>query len=144
MASAWWFPGKASALPTASCPAQCLRDTRGEWLATDEPLPAASFEVHFRLVAIHPFADGNGRKARLLMNALLLRDGYPPVAVRPEDRKTYLDTLEHGSLRDDLKPFQTFMHRRLDATLGEYLGASQEAQPPTLKHDKPGIPIPSH
>ena len=59
-------------------------------------------------------------------------------------KKTYLDTLEHGSLRDDLKPFQTFMHRRLDATLGEYLGASQEAQPPTLKHDKPGIPIPSH
>lgn len=76
------------------------------------------------------------------MNALLLRDGYPPVAVRPEDRKTYLDTLEHGSLRDDLKPFQTFMHQRLDATLGEYLGASQEAQPPTLKHDKPGITDP--
>ena len=63
------------------------------------------------------------------MNLLLLREGYPPVAVRPEDRKTYLDTLEHASLRDDLKPFQKFMHQRLDATLGEYLIALQEALP---------------
>lgn len=82
------------------------------------------------LAAIHPFDDGNGRTARLLMNLLLLREGYPPVAVRPEDRKTYLDTLERGSMRDDLKPFQTLMHRRLDATLREYLSALQEALPP--------------
>ena len=61
------------------------------------------------------------------MNLLLLREGYPPVAGRPEDRKTYLDTLEEVSVRDDLKPFQTFMHRRLDATLGEYLSALQES-----------------
>ena len=74
---------------------------------------------HFRLVAIHPFSDGTGRTARLLMNLLLLREGYPPVAVRPEDRKEYLDTLEHGSMQEDLKPFQTFMHGRLDATLEE-------------------------
>ena len=105
----------------------------GEWLATAEREPAASFDAHFRLVAIHPFADGNGRTARLLMNLLLLRGGYPPVAVRPEDRKTYLDTLEDASMRDDLKPFQTFMHQRLDATLGEYLSALQEALPPEAK-----------
>jgi Fic family protein len=49
--------------------------------------------LHFRLVVIHPFADGNGRAARPVMNLLLLRGGYPPVAVRPEDRKTYLDNL---------------------------------------------------
>jgi len=95
----------------------------GEWLAKTRPIPAASFEAHFRLVAIHPFADGNGRTARLLMNLLLLRGGYPPLAVRPEDRGAYLDALEHASLRDDLKPFQTFLHQRLDATLGEHLSA---------------------
>jgi Fic family protein len=89
------------------------------------------------LVAIHPFADGNGRTARLLMNLLLLREGYPPVAVRPEDRKTYLDTLEHASMREDLKPFQTFLHERLDATLGEYLSALQEALPQEAKPPKP-------
>jgi Fic family protein len=102
----------------------------GQWLATAEPQPATTFDAHFRLVAIHPFADGNGRTARLLMNLLLLRDGYPPVAVRPEDRKTYLDTLENASMHNDLKPFQTFMHQRLDVTLAEYLSALQEAQTP--------------
>jgi hypothetical protein len=42
----------------------------------------------------------------------------------------YLDALEQASVRDDLKPFQTFMHRRLDATLGEYLSELQEVQIP--------------
>jgi Fic family protein len=102
----------------------------GERLGTIAPDPAASFDAHYRLAAIHPFADGNGRTARLLMNLLLIRQGYPPVAVRPEDRKSYLDALEHASLHDDRKPFQIFMHRRLDATLEEYLGALQEALPP--------------
>jgi Fic family protein len=101
----------------------------GEWLGKAGSAPAASFDAHYRLVAIHPFTDGNGRTARLLMNLLLLREGYPPVAVRPEDRKTYLDMLEQASVRDDLEPFQTFMHKRLDATLEEYLSALQEAPP---------------
>jgi len=102
----------------------------GEWLSKAEPVPATSFDAHFRLVAIHPFSDGNGRTARLLMNVLLIRGGYPPVAVRPEDRKTYLDTLEFASTKDDIGPYQTFMHKRLDATLGEYLRALQEGLPP--------------
>jgi Fic family protein len=114
-----------------------LMNQFGEWLAKAGPVPATSFDAHFQLVAIHPFTDGNGRTARLLMNLLLLRGGYPPVAVRPEDRKTYLDTLEHASLRDDLKPFQTFMHQRLDATLGEYLSALEEARTPEPGRDKP-------
>jgi Fic family protein len=101
----------------------------GESLANAGPEPAASFDAHFQLVAIHPFADGNGRTARLLMNLLLLRGGYPPIAVRPEHRKTYLDTLEHASMTEDMEPFQTFMHERLDATLAEYLSALNEALP---------------
>ena len=99
----------------------------GDWLSTAAPEPGVSFDAHFKLVAIHPFGDGNGRAARLLMNLLLLRGGYPPVAVRPEDRKAYLDTLEHASIRADMDPFQIFMHQRLDAALREYLRALQEA-----------------
>ena len=106
-----------------------LMATLGDWLEQAPPTPATAFEAHFRLTAIHPFSDGNGRTARLLMNLLLIRDGYTPVAVRPEDRKTYLDTLEQASLANDLKPFQTFMHERLDATLDEYLSALQESLP---------------
>lgn len=63
------------------------------------------------------------------MNLLLIRGGYVPLAVRPEDRKRYRDALEHGSLAEDLRPFQTFMLERLDVTLGEYLTALQEALP---------------
>ena len=99
------------------------------WLKAASPGPAAAFEAHFRLTAIHPFGDGNGRTARLLMNLLLIREGYPPVAVRPEDRKTYLDALERGSLTGDLQPFQSFMHGRLDAALDEYLSVLREALP---------------
>jgi Fic family protein len=95
----------------------------GRTLEAAPATPAAAFDAHFRLTAIHPFSDGNGRTARLLMNLLLIRGGYPPIAVRPLDRKAYLDALEHASLSEDLRPFQTFMHERLDATLGEYLSA---------------------
>ncbi|MBU3889467.1 Fic family protein [Methylosinus sporium] len=108
-----------------------LMEQFGAWLlsaAAAEPLTA--FEAHFRLTAIHPFADGNGRTARLLMNLLLIRSGFPPVSVRPEDRKTYLDSLERASLADDAIPYRTFMCERLDATLAEYIGVLEEALPP--------------
>lgn len=108
----------------------------GRRLSVPASEPTASVDAHFQLAAIHPFADGNGRTARLLMNLMLLRGGYPPIAVRLEDRKTYLDTLEHASLREDLGPFRTFLFERLDATLKEYLTALQEAlSDPCTNHD---------
>jgi len=99
----------------------------GQDLAQTAPTPQAAFDAHFRLTAIHPFSDGNGRTARLLMNLLLIRAGYVPIAVRPEDRKRYLDALELGSLTDDLEPFQRLMDERLDATLDDYLDALRES-----------------
>jgi Fic family protein len=118
--------GSPVVFPNAAKIPQLMKDF-GEWLGKAAPAPSISFDAHFRLAAIHPFGDGNGRTARLLMNLLLLRAGYPPVAVRPEDRKHYLDTLEHASMQADLEPFQTFMHQRLDATLEEHLSVLQEA-----------------
>jgi len=108
-----------------------LMQAFGRGLEAAPATPEAAFDAHFRLTAIHPFSDGNGRMARLLMNLLLIRGGYAPVAVRPEDRKTYLEALEHASLTQDEQPFQRFMHQRLDTTLGEYLSAVQDAPPPT-------------
>jgi Fic family protein len=103
-----------------------------------EPTPMAAFEAHFRLTAISPFRDANGRTARLLMNLLLIRQGFIVVSVRPEDRKLYLDTLAHASLTNDPGPFQTFMHRQLDGALDEYIdglrdllpGVDVEGEPP--------------
>lgn len=101
----------------------------GAWLEAEAPEAGSAFVAHYRLTAIHPFADGNGRTARLLMNLLLLRGGYPPVAVRLEDRRAYLDALERASLGEDFGPYDAFMHGRLDATLTEYLSALEGVLP---------------
>lgn len=42
--------------------------------------------AHYKLVKIHPFDDGNGRTSRLLMNALLMQAGFPPVIILKQDR----------------------------------------------------------
>ncbi|MGH6822128.1 MAG: Fic family protein [Methylocella sp.] len=102
-----------------------LMDEFGAWLREAPPGPASAFEAHFRLVAIHPFEDGNGRVARLLMNLLLIRGGYPPVPMWRENRKTYLDSLRHSSLTGDFMPYRVLMYQRLDETLGEYLSSLQ-------------------
>jgi len=61
------------------------------------PLVYAAY-VHHQFVAIHPFADGNGRVARLLMNLVLLRFGYPIVNIRREDRSKYYEALSFADV----------------------------------------------
>ena len=63
------------------------------WLHGEHDTPEIAFTAHRRLADIHPFNDGNGRMARLLMNLILIRGGYPPVAVRPVDRPAYIHAL---------------------------------------------------
>ncbi|MBX3360165.1 MAG: Fic family protein [Phycisphaeraceae bacterium] len=54
-------------------------------------------ELHYNLVAVHPFADGNGRTARLLMNMHMLQHGYPLVIIEVERRGEYLVALEEAN-----------------------------------------------
>ncbi len=61
------------------------------------PIVEAAY-VHHQLAAIHPFADGNGRLARLLMNLILLRSGYPIVNIRREDRSRYYEALSFADV----------------------------------------------
>ena len=60
--------------------------------------------IHLRCVNIHPFIDGNGRTARLLMNLALLQAGYVITIIPPILRREYLDSLK-ASNRGDNKPF---------------------------------------
>jgi Fic family protein len=64
--------------------------------------------VHKELVTIHPFIDGNGRAARLLMNLALLQAGYPITIIPPVLRRDYLDTLNKTHKGDD-GPFINFI-----------------------------------
>lgn len=92
-----------------------------DWLAGAAPSAPTAFEAHLRLVSIHPFADGNGRTARLLLNLLLLRAGYPPLVIGPEERANYLDALETVQADGDRTAYDSFMARRLLAGLDQYL-----------------------
>lgn len=100
----------------------------GRWLAQAEAVPETAFAAHTRLVAIHPFNDGNGRTARLLMNLLLMRGGYPAVAVRPEDRAAYIAALERGQEAGDHADIDGLLFERLDGTLDMYLAAAAQAR----------------
>jgi Fic family protein len=100
------------------------------WLATapNTPAPntpATAFTAHSRLVDIHPFNDGNGRTARLLMNLVLLQGGYPPIAVRPADRPDYMRALQQAGPES----FNRLLYERLASTMDGYLSALKEARP---------------
>jgi len=104
-----------------------MRDFAG-WLIAAPNTPDTAFTAHRRLVDIHPFNDGNGRTARLLMNLILIRGGYPPVPVRPEDRLDYICSLQREQAGQGVENFNELLYRRLDETLEEYLSALQDAQ----------------
>ncbi len=63
------------------------------------------------------------------MNLVLIRGGYPPVAVRPEDRPVYIAALQHAMAGGGVEKFDCLLYERLVATLGEYINASREALP---------------
>lgn len=93
----------------------------GQWLTTAKPTPQNAIEAHLRLVTIHPFSDGNGRTARLVMNLELMRGGYPPIIIHPEQRPDYIDSLEKAQLTGDKRDFELFLLERLEDSLNEYL-----------------------
>ena len=51
-------------------------------------------EFHYKFIRIHPFDDGNGRTARILMNFILMKFGYPPVIIKTEDKANYFAALQ--------------------------------------------------
>lgn len=81
----------------------------------NEPLTAIL--AHLKFVSIHPFVDGNGRCARLLMNTILLQFGFVPIVIRPTDRKRYLSVIENYQLKGDEKPYTNFMLNLLNRTM---------------------------
>lgn len=66
---------------------------------------ARAAHVHSQFVKIHPFVDGNGRTARLLMNLELLKAGFPAAIIKVEQRLDYYQALDHAHCSGDLELF---------------------------------------
>ena len=89
------------------------------WLNSEEALKLHPVKyaatAHYRFVSIHPFRDGNGRTARLLMNLLLIRAGYPIVIINNQIRNDYINALAYGQQdQDDLTQLLALVY---DATI---------------------------
>jgi Fic family protein len=76
--------------------------------------------LHHKFVHIHPFFDGNGRTARLVMNVLLLQKGYPLVIIQKVDRKRYYRVLQEAD-GENYKPLVEFISKAVERSLDIYL-----------------------
>lgn len=79
--------------------------------------------LHAIFVGIHPFVDGNGRTARLLLNLELMKHGFPPVIIKVENRLKYYDALDKAHTREDYRDFILLIEEATNESLDLYLSA---------------------
>lgn len=112
-----------------------------EWHKSDarmlHPIDRAA-QLHTRFVEIHPFKDGNGRTARLLLNLELMRDGYPVAIILREDRLEYFDALEKACVERDYSDFTRMVARCVARSLDLYLEVVTGKKPDPLDLDGSG------
>lgn len=80
--------------------------------------------THAEFVRIHPFVDGNGRTARLLMNYQLIKNGWLPISIEANNRAEYYEALEQYSVNGNLAPFSEMIMKLEKAELDKYLSVS--------------------
>ena len=107
-----------------------LMEVLVRWMTQEDSLDVLvrAAVVHHKFTAIHPFVDGNGRVARLLMNLVLLRGGYPIVNVRREERPRYYEALSYA----DLGLYSPLITLMLDRGL-EVFGEMRRIQDETIR-----------
>jgi Fic family protein len=89
--------------------------------------------LHHKLVYIHPFFDGNGRTARLLMNVMLMQAGYPLAVILKNDRKKYYQSLEKAD-KGNLSFFVDFIAQTVERSLNIYLRTLLPAKSEAFKY----------
>ena len=105
---------------------QLTNERRRQLMDTDDLMGQylLSFDAHCQLVTIHPWADGNGRMSRLVMNHLQYEFGLVPVKIVKEDKADYIQALIETRRQESLEPFREFMleeHiRNLSKEIKEY------------------------
>lgn len=78
-------------------------------------------QIHYDFAWIHPFEDGNGRMSRLLLNLILVRNGYPFVVIKSVDKPQYLRALREMDISGNFNPFLIYVSRCVEQTLDLYL-----------------------
>lgn len=91
-----------------------------EWKEKYHPIIVAAL-LHAEFVKIHPFIDGNGRTARLLMNFEVMKNGYPPIIIKNEERHKYYDALDVGALTGDYTDFVKMVTKQAEEMIDLYL-----------------------
>lgn len=125
-------------MPPEAWRVEGLMDDWSQWVSANaeemHPVVFAAL-AHHRLVSIHPFIDGNGRTARLVMNLLLMKKGYPPTIILRTNRRKYYTVL---ALADDGKPeaLVNFAGRAVEQSLDLYLEACKPSTRPSDHDDE--------
>ncbi|CAB3409256.1 unnamed protein product [Caenorhabditis bovis] len=91
-----------------------------------DPIERAAI-AHYKLVLVHPFTDGNGRTARLLLNLIMMRSGFPPVILPVETRAEYYATLHVANL-GDLRPFVRYVAHQSDVSIRKYINTMRTSE----------------
>lgn len=91
-----------------------------QWQVNKHPIEVAAL-AHLELVSIHPFIDGNGRTARLLMNLLLLQSNYTQTIIPPVVRADYITTLDIAHIQKNEQPFLNFISHMVNESLKDVL-----------------------
>lgn len=82
--------------------------------------------THAEFVKIHPFADGNGRTSRMIMNYQLMANGFLPVSIAKENRLEYFEVLEAYAVNGELQPFIEMIASLEERRLDEYINIVHE------------------
>ena len=120
----------ANHIPPQSVKIPRLMNEFIEWLYQNEyanSIPQLTADIHYKLVMIHPFIDGNGRVARLLMNLILMKHGYPPAIILKVDRKRYYRVLNEANSGKQ-EPYDDFIGRSIERSLIIYLNSIEPDQ----------------
>lgn len=84
----------------------------------------SAVKIHYEIVRIHPFVDGNGRLARLLMNLRLMRSGFPPTVLRRGERRAYYSSLDKAD-KGDFRSLAMLIAGDVEKALDLYLQAAE-------------------